>query len=161
MALGVTHQVPAGDRHLMTRTEIGARLRVLMGGLAAESVVLGDPSSGAEHDLKAATALAFDMVAHFGMSESLGPVYHQHRTEQAFLGQTLAVEGATSDATVHTIEQEVQHVLSQAAEAATETIRSHRAAFDRLVAELLEHETVVRDGLERVLGPPARSASAA
>ncbi|MGH7294079.1 MAG: ATP-dependent zinc metalloprotease FtsH, partial [Polyangiaceae bacterium] len=103
MALGVTHQVPAGDRHLMTRAEIGARLRVLMGGLAAESMVLGDSSSGAEHDLKAATALAFDMVAHYGMSETLGPVYHQHRTEQPFLGQTLAVEGATSDATVHTI----------------------------------------------------------
>ena len=161
MALGVTHQVPAGDRHLMTQAEIGARLRVLMGGLAAETAVLGDPSSGAEHDLKAATELAFDMVAHYGMSESIGPVYHQHRTEQAFLGQTLAVEGATSDATVHSIEQEVQRVLAEAKEAATQTIRAHRPAFDRLAAALVEHETIERDALDRLLGTPAQAVSAA
>ena len=65
MALGVTHQMPASDRHLLTRAEVLARLRVFMGGRAAESIAFGDPSSGAEHDLKAASALAFDMVAHF------------------------------------------------------------------------------------------------
>ncbi|HZU85763.1 MAG TPA: ATP-dependent zinc metalloprotease FtsH [Polyangiaceae bacterium] len=161
MALGVTHQVPEGDRHLMTRTEIDARLRVLMGGLAAESSVLGEPSSGAEHDLKAATDLAFDMVAHFGMSDALGPVYHQHRTEHAFLGQTVATEGATSDATVHAIEKEVQRVLSEAAAAATQTIGSHRPAFDRLVATLIEHETVEREQLQGILGEAKQAASAA
>jgi cell division protease FtsH len=160
MALGVTHQVPAGDRHLMTQAEIGARLRVLMGGLAAESIVLGDPSSGAEHDLKAATSLAFDMVAHFGMSESIGPVYYQHRTEQAFLGQTLAVEGETSDATVHLIEKEVQRVLAEARGLAEQTIRAHRPAFDRLATALVDHETVEREGLERLLGQPAPAGSA-
>ena len=153
MALGATHQVPEGDRHLMTRTEIGARLRVLMGGLAAESLVLGDPSSGAEHDLKAASDLAFDMVAHYGMSEAVGPVYHQHRTDHPFLGQSLATEGATSDATVHAIEQEVRRVLSEASAEATKALQTHRAAFDRLVNALLEHETLERDALERVLGP--------
>jgi cell division protease FtsH len=153
MALGATHQVPAGDRHLMTRTEIGARLRVLMGGLAAESLILGDPSSGAEHDLKAASDLAFDMIAHYGMSEAVGPVYHQHRTEHPFLGQALATEGATSDATVHAIEQEVRRVLSEAAGEATKALEAHRAAFDRLVGELLEHETLEREALVRVLGP--------
>jgi cell division protease FtsH len=101
------------------------------------------------------------MVAHYGMSESLGPVYHQHRTEQAFLGQTLAVEGATSDATVHTIEKEVQRILSEAADGAAQAIRSHRGAFDRLVAALIEHETVERDGLESLLGPATQAASAA
>jgi cell division protease FtsH len=161
MALGVTHQVPAGDRHLMTRAEIGARLRVLMGGMAAEAMVLGDPSSGAEHDLKAASELAFEMVAHYGMSEALGPVYHQHRTEHPFLGQALATDGATSDATVHAIEQEVRRVLSMASSEAAQTLKTRRAAFDRLVTELLEHETLERDALERVLGPPSEAASAA
>jgi cell division protease FtsH len=160
MALGVTHQVPAGDKHLMTRGEIEARLRVLMGGMAAETIVLGEPSSGAEHDLKAASDLAFNMVAHFGMSESVGPVYHQHRTEQAFLGQSIATEGATSDATVHTIELEVRRVLSEAAEAAARTIKANRSAYDRLVAALLEHETVEREGLARVLGAPAATQAA-
>jgi cell division protease FtsH len=161
MALGVTHQVPAGDRHLMTRGEIEARLRVLMGGMAAESIVFGDPSSGAENDLKAASDLAFDMVAHFGMSDAVGPVYHQHRTEQAFLGQTVALDGATSDATVHTIELEVRRVLSEAAEAAARTIKANRAAYDRLVAELLEHETVEGGALARLLDRPAAAEVAA
>jgi cell division protease FtsH len=160
MALGATHQVPAGDRHLMTRTEIEARLRVLMGGMAAEAMALGDPSSGAEHDLKAASDLALQMVAHFGMSEAVGPVYHQHRTEHPFLGQTLATDGATSDATVHAIEQEVRRVLSRASNDAAEALRAHRSAFDRLVAELLEHETLERPALEQLLGP-AQAATAA
>jgi cell division protease FtsH len=153
MALGATHQVPAADRHLLTRSEIDARLRVLMGGTAAELAFLGDPSSGAEHDLKAATQLAFDMVAHYGMSETVGPVYHQHHTEQAFLGQTVAVEGGTSDATVRAIEEEARRILSRAVEGARRTLEEHKAAYDRLVAALLEHETVERDELVTVLGP--------
>ena len=152
MALGATYQVPAADRHLLTRADIDARLRVFMGGLAAETLVLGNPSSGAEHDLKGATDLAFEMIAHYGMSEWLGPVYHQHKTQQTFLGQTLAMEGATSDATVHAIELEVKRVLSEAAEAAKMTIRDHRVAYDRLVAALLEHETIERDELTALLG---------
>jgi cell division protease FtsH len=161
MALGVTHQVPAGDRHLMTRTEILARLRVLMGGLAAETVILGDPSSGAEHDLKAASALAFDMVAHFGMSPQVGPVYHEHRAAQPFLGQTLALDGTTSEATVHSIEVEVRAVLQEASQRAAQTIRSHRSAFDSLAAELVEHETVEHDGLQRILGATTNLATGA
>jgi cell division protease FtsH len=155
MALGATHQVPAADRHLLTRSEIDARLRVLMGGTAAEAAFLGDPSSGAEHDLKAATQLAFDMVAHFGMSETVGPMYHQHHTEQAFLGQTVAVEGGTSDATVRAIEEEARRILAAAVEAARQTLTDHKAAYDRLVAALLERETVERAELGTILGAPS------
>ncbi len=159
MALGATYQVPAVDRHLLTRADIDARLRVFMGGLAAETLVLGNSSSGAEHDLRGATDLAFEMIAHYGMSDCLGPVYHQHKTQQSFLGQTLAMEGATSDATVHGIELEVKRVLSEAAEAARRTIGEHREAYDRLVAALLEHETIEREELQALLGAagPARA----
>ena len=73
MALGVTQQSPGEDRHLMTQAELESRLRVLMGGYASERLVLGSISTGAENDLKEATRLASHMVAHYGMSERLGP----------------------------------------------------------------------------------------
>jgi cell division protease FtsH len=161
MALGVTHQTPAADRHLMTLPEIEARLRVLMGGHAAETVVFGAPSSGAENDLKTATDLALKMVAHFGMSESVGPIFYEHRTEHPFLGQTLAADGGTSDATVHMIEQEARKILVKAREEARQAVVDHRAALDSLVAELLEHETIDRLDLGRILGPSPNAGAAA
>jgi cell division protease FtsH len=115
--------------------------------------VLDDVSSGAESDLKKATDLAFRMIAHFGMSERIGPVCHERRGEHPFLGQTLATEGGTSDATVRAIEGETQEVLNAAVVEARALIERHRSALDALIAVLLEHETVEGDELTRVLGP--------
>ncbi|HEV8551127.1 MAG TPA: hypothetical protein VGQ57_18895, partial [Polyangiaceae bacterium] len=125
------------------------------GGHSAERVVFGDTSSGAENDLKRASELAFKMVAHWGMSEAVGPVYHEHKTEHPFLGQMLATEGATSDATVHLIENETRRMLTEGREAALKVIRDHRDAVDRLVAVLLEQETIEKAELGRLLGPGA------
>jgi cell division protease FtsH len=155
MALGVTQQSPGGDRHIYTEPQLADNLRVMLGGHSAERVVLGDTSSGAENDLKRASELAFKMVAHWGMSEKIGPVYHEHRTEHPFLGQVLATEGATSDATVHMIESETRRVLTEAREAALKVVRDHRDVLDGLVAVLLERETIEKDELGRLLGPGA------
>jgi cell division protease FtsH len=154
MALGVTQQTPAADRHIMTQPEIEARLRMLMGGYAAERALFGDVSSGAANDLQRATELGFKMVAHFGMSQRIGPVFFEHRTEHPFLGQVLATEGGTSDATVHLIEQEVKNVLSLAVDGALSVINERRSELERLVTTLLEHETVERQELLDLLGPP-------
>ncbi|MGD0838568.1 MAG: ATP-dependent zinc metalloprotease FtsH [Polyangia bacterium] len=153
MALGVTHQTPPADKHIMTQPELSARLRTLMGGHAAELVVFGDPSSGAENDLKTATDLALKMVAHFGMSESLGPVYYEHRSEHPFLGHALAADTATSDATVQMIEEEARNLLVKAREDARRSVLEHRAQLDSLVSELIAHESIDRAGLLRLLGP--------
>ncbi|HEY5959032.1 MAG TPA: ATP-dependent zinc metalloprotease FtsH, partial [Polyangiaceae bacterium] len=153
MALGVTQQAPAAERHIMTEAQIEAELQVLMGGHAAERVVFGTVSSGAANDLKRASELAFKMVAHFGMSEAVGPVYHEHRTEHPFLGQTLATEGGTSDATVYAIEREARRILTEAVERARRRITEHKREFERLVAALLERETVDRSELALLLAP--------
>src|SRR5688572_29076938 len=153
MALGVTQQSPGVDKHILTRHELESRLSVLMGGYAAEEAVLGSCSSGAENDLKQATALAFKMVAHFGMSERIGPVYYEHRSEHPFLGRTLASDGTTSDATVHDIEQESRKFLLRALENAKATIARHRGPLDTLVAALLTSETLEKAELQRLLGP--------
>ncbi|HEY8081645.1 MAG TPA: hypothetical protein VIE15_06100, partial [Acidimicrobiales bacterium] len=102
--------------------------------------VLGAISSGAEDDLRKATELAFDMVAHYGMSERLGPVFYEHRTVHPFLGREIAAESAPSDATVHMIEEEVRRVLAEALQTTRATLTAQRAALEALVAALLEHE---------------------
>jgi cell division protease FtsH len=159
MALGVTQQTPGNDHHIYTYAQLLDQLRVLLGGYAAERTVFGDVSSGAENDLKRGTELAFKMVAHWGMSEAIGPVYHEHRTEHPFLGQVLATEGGTSDATIHKIEEETRRILAQALEGSLRTLREHRQELDALGTHLVEHETLEKDELAKVLGPGAPRAS--
>jgi cell division protease FtsH len=159
MALGATQQVPPEDRHLHTRAELDARLFVLLGGFAAERIVLGDVSTGAEHDLKEATRLASKMVAHYGMSDALGPVHYDVHEEHPFLGQRIATDSGTSDATIHAIEDEARKLLARALASATSAIFAHRPRLDALVAALLEHETLEQEDLRAVLGPRAESSS--
>ncbi|MCA9679262.1 MAG: ATP-dependent zinc metalloprotease FtsH, partial [Myxococcales bacterium] len=155
MALGVTQQTPAEDRHLMTRSELEARLRVALGGRAAEQLVLGEVSSGAEDDLRQATRLAAKMVAHYGMSEALGAVYYPIEEEHPFLGRRIATDAGVSDATVHAIELASRALLGDAEASAVATLAAHRAELDALIAALLAHETVERDALDGVLAAAA------
>ena len=159
MALGVTHQSPGTDRHLMTQAELESRVRVLMGGYASERLVLGSISTGAENDLKEATRLASRMVANFGMSERLGPIYYERESEHPFLGQRVAIDGGTSATTVAAIEEEARQILGQALAEAEGTIRGHRETFDRLFAALLDRESLERDELTAILGPRAAPAA--
>jgi cell division protease FtsH len=157
MSLGATQQTPSEDRHLHTRSELDARLFVLLGGYAAERAVLGDVSTGAEHDLREATRLASNMVAHYGMSDQLGPVYYDVHEQHAFLGQRIATDSGTSDATIHIIECEARKLLGHALTSAIAAVTQHRGQLDRLVTALLEHETLEREDLDAVLGQPSRS----
>jgi cell division protease FtsH len=153
MALGVTQQTPSEDRHIQTQPELESRLVVLLGGFAAERVVLGCVSTGAENDLKRATEIAFKMVAHFGMSEHVGPVFHEHKVEHPFLGQRLAMEGGTSDATVRQIEDEVRTLIVAAQREAERRVGEHRVELDALVDALLARETLEPEALRKLLGP--------
>ena len=154
MALGVTQQSPSIDRHIMAQGELEARLRVRMAGYAAERLVLGSISTGAENDLKEATRLATHMVAHYGMSPRLGPVYYDHDAEHAFLGQRMATESGTSPATISVIEEEARQILGRALSEATDVITQQRGQFDHLVSSLLEHESLEREDLAKIFEPP-------
>jgi cell division protease FtsH len=153
MALGVTQQTPAADRHIMTQPELEARLQVLMGGYAAERVVLGEVSSGAENDLKEATKLATKMVANYGMSKKLGAVYYDHDAEHPFLGHSVATESGTSDATTFAIEAEARETLGNALAGAIATVKERREQLDALVSTLLERESLEQKALLSLLGP--------
>jgi cell division protease FtsH len=157
MALGVTQQTPPEDRHIQTQPELESRLAVLLGGFAAERLVLGNVSSGAANDLKQATEIAFKMVAHFGMSEKVGPVFHEHKVEHPFLGQRLATEGGTSDVTVRQIEDEVRTLIVGAQREAERRVNDHRVELDGLVDALLTRETLEPEALKALLGPAITS----
>ena len=122
--------------------------------MPAEQLEFGDVSTGAEDDLKQATELATNMVAHYGMSERLGPVYYDHKSEQPFLGRRIATDGGTSDATAYVIEQEVRRLIADALSAATTVLDRNRRVLERLVVALLERETLERRDLDAVLGAP-------
>lgn len=154
MALGATHQVPSEDRHLHTRAELMARVQVLLGGYAAEQLILGDISTGAEHDLREATRIASRMVAHYGMSDDTGPVYFEHNEEHAFLGQRIASDSSASDATVCRIDSEVRLLLREVVARARATIEHDRDALERLVEALLARETLEQVDLVALLGEP-------
>jgi cell division protease FtsH len=152
MALGTTQQTPGEDKHIASQPELEAKLRVLMGGYAAEILVYGQPSSGAENDLRQATEIAYRMVAQFGMSDEIGPVFYEHRVEHPFLGQRLATDSGISDLTVHAIEAETRKLLAGAVEDAKALLGKQRLRFDALVELLLVQETVERGELEKTLG---------
>ena len=152
MALGATQQVPPEDRHLHTRKELEARLLVLLGGYAAERTVLGDLSTGAEHDLREASRLAQKMVAQYGMSD-LGPVYYEVHEAQPFLGARIATDGGASDETLHAIEDASRQLLGRSLDTAMQMLSRHRAQLDKLVVALLANETLERDALDALLGP--------
>jgi cell division protease FtsH len=161
MALGVTQQSPGVDRHIMSEADLAARIRVLMGGYAAERLVLGSLSTGAENDLREATRLASRMVANFGMSTRLGPVYYEHEAEHPFLGQRVAMDGGTSAETAAAIEDEARKILGRALDEATTMLGERRPELDHLSASLLERESLDRDEIDALLGRRAAGNGAA
>ena len=162
-ALGATQQIAAEDRHIYTEPQLASRLGVFLGGYAAERLVYGDNSTGAENDLEEATRLASKMVAHYGMSECLGPAYYEHDVEHALLGQRVASDHSISDATIHAIERETRRLLDRTLETTLQLLAAHRNELNRLTRALLEHETLEADALKAVFdsGPEVAPATPA
>jgi cell division protease FtsH len=98
-ALGVTEQIPEEEHYNLRKTYLHDRIGVMLGGRAAEQLVFGEVSSGAEDDLKQATRLARHMVTHWGMSEKIGPVAFRRGEEHIFLGREMTQQRDFSEHT--------------------------------------------------------------
>jgi len=164
-ALGYTMQHPAEDRYLMGRTELEARMAVLMGGRAAETLISEDPghvdvSTGAADDLAKATDIARGMVLRFGMDAGLGPVAWD--TEQGqFLNQpgNFWAQRRFSEQTAHDVDEAVRALLRRALSRAIAILRANRAELDKGAEDLLAHETLTAETMpkpipESALPPP-------
>jgi cell division protease FtsH len=141
-AMGVTQQLPERDRYLYPREYMLDRMAVMMGGRAAEELVLNTQTSGAENDFKQATRLARKMVLDWGMSERLGHVAMGGEDKEIFLGEDLAHTREYSEATAREVDQEVRAILGDAFQRAKATLQEHRDGLDRLVDALLEREVI-------------------
>ncbi len=140
-ALGVTEQLPSDERHLYSESYLKASLAVRLGGRAAELIVLGEASSGASSDLAGATDLATRMVREYGMSERLGPVGFSGGSPM-YLGSEQVHSRDYAEATQRVIDEEVSDLLREAEKTAITLLTDHRDALDRLVVDLIAHETV-------------------
>ncbi|HEX7098524.1 MAG TPA: AAA family ATPase [Acidimicrobiia bacterium] len=139
---GVTHFTPP-EGSFMTKRRALASLRAMMGGRAAEEILLGDDiTSGAAHDFASASQLAREMVTNYGMG-SLGPMFIHDST------QPIAPE------TARAIEEDVARLLSEALDDARRIVEENRGALERLVAALLEEETLDEERIAEVLGAAA------
>ena len=148
---GVTMFHQDEDRVDHSMSELVAMLVMTMGGRAADKLVMGEPLSGAVGDLKQATRIARTMVTQFGMSDRVGPVYHQQGEEHVFLGKEIHESRAYSEGTARLIDEEIQRILLDAEARAQELVKSHRDKLDILADALLFHEEIDRAEVEKLM----------
>ena len=147
---GYTRPLPPEDRHYMTRSQFKAMLASALGGHAAEQVVFGEISTGAENDIEKATNIARKMVKEYGMSERLGTVALGHKEEMVFLGREIGEQKNYSEKTAEAIDEEIRKLIDEGYARAAEIITVHRDVLDRLAAALIQLETLDVDNLDRI-----------
>ncbi len=150
MALGVTQQLPEGDRHNYSKEYLLGQIAILMGGRIAEDVFLDNITTGASNDIERATELARAMVCEYGMSE-LGPLTFGKKEEQIFLGREIAQHRDFSEDTAIKIDQEVKQIVSSQYDRAKQIIEDNRDTMIRLSETLLERESLDSVQIRRIV----------
>jgi cell division protease FtsH len=156
-ALGVTYQRPGADRYNYPEAYLRARIIGMLGGRAAEEIVYGTKTTGAENDIEQATGLARRMVTRWGMSDRLGLVQLAPR-ENPYLNTAGGFGGTKpfSEETAETIDSEVRAIIGESHEQAKRLLTAHRKQLDALVEALLARETLNEEEILRATGlPPA------
>ena len=148
---------PDADRFNSDEHSLLARIRVAIAGRAAEEIVFGDRTTGAESDLLQLTEIAHAMVARWGMSDELGPV----ALPDPELPTAIALAApAVSETTQREIDREVRRIVAAARVDAVRLLREERTRLDSLAEALLDHETLDQEAAYRAAGldPPTRPA---
>jgi cell division protease FtsH len=159
-SLGVTFSAPDADRFNFEERYLLAQIKVALGGRAAEEIVFGDMTTGAESDIQHLTRIARQMVGRWGMSPKIGPV-----TVVPVDGAGPLFPGAseTSEFTQRLVDEEVRRIVERAHADVVDLLRGHRENLDSLVRGLLEHETLDETEAYEAAGLPrnARARGAA
>ncbi|MEZ4783289.1 MAG: ATP-dependent zinc metalloprotease FtsH [Candidatus Kapaibacterium sp.] len=150
-ALGVTHFLPQDDKHSRSREWFEAKIAMALGGRAAELLVFGNYTSGAQGDIKMVTQMARQMVCELGMSEKLGPVNYSSGDGEVFLGRDFAVHKDISEATAEIIDKEVRQIIDEGMELAQEVLKQHEELLHTMSALLIERETLDAEEIEMVI----------
>jgi cell division protease FtsH len=151
MALGLTQQLPADEKHNYSRDYLNDQLAILLGGRIAEEITLGSITTGAGNDLERGTELARRMVCEWGMSESLGPLTFGKKEEQIFLGREIAQRSDYSADTAIRIDHEIKRFVTEAYNRALEILQANRASIEQMADELLLREVLDADQVRRIV----------
>jgi cell division protease FtsH len=164
VALGVTFAAPETDRFTYLEPEVHAKINVALGGRAAEEVVFGETSTGAESDIQQLTEIARQMVGRWGMSSAIGPVAVLPRDG---VGPLLPGAAEVSPDTQRLVDDEVRRIIDESHQQVVDLLRDNRSKLDALAAALLEYETLdekdayAAAGVLRTVTPTADSYTSA
>jgi cell division protease FtsH len=156
-ALGMAISLPESDAYSRNRAWLLDRVTIAMGGFAAEAIIYGQTSTGAQSDIEQATDIARRMVCEWGMSESLGPIAYGQKEEPIFIGKEIARHKDYSEETAQKIDGEIRAIVQRCQEKASRLLAEHRQHLDLLTETLISKETLDDSEVRLLLGmPPAK-----
>ncbi|WP_269496010.1 ATP-dependent zinc metalloprotease FtsH [Castellaniella sp. S9] len=157
-ALGVTMQLPEGDRYSMDKDRLLNTIAVLFGGRIAEEVFMNQMTTGASNDFERATAIARDIVTRYGMTDSLGPVVYAENEGEVFLGRSVTKTTHVSEATMQKVDHEIRSIIDAQYAVARNLIESNQDKMHAMAKALLEWETIDAEQIEDIMqGRPPRA----
>ena len=151
MALGLTQQLPVDEKHNYPKQYLMNNIKILLGGRAAEELILNEFTTGSGNDIERATNLARKMVCEWGMSDVMGPLSYGKKEEQIFLGREFAVHKDYSEDTAQKIDKEVTRLVSDSYEKAKQLLADHIDILNRIALELLEKEVLNTAELDEII----------
>ena len=150
MAGGYTMYRPTEDKNFMSKSEMEETIVSLLGGRAAEKLILDDISTGASNDIERATKIARNMVTKYGMSDRIGTIMLGSGQEEVFLGRDFAQAKEYSEETAGIIDEEVKRIIDNAYHMATEILRANVDKLHKVAGILLEKEKIDGDEFEEI-----------
>jgi cell division protease FtsH len=151
VALGLTWSLPEDDRHSRTKEELLGIVMFSLGGRLAEEIKFKDVTTGASNDFEKATELARRMVTQYGMSDTLGPIQYGRGTHQVFLGRDFGEERNYSEEIASKIDAEVRRIIESCYDRGRTLLNENWDKVERMVASLLEYETVEAEEVKAIL----------
>ena len=147
---GMTISLPEEDRSYLSKRYMEDEIVALLGGRAAEELMLGDISTGASNDLQRATAIARKMVGTYGMSKRLGHVSFNTGSDEVFIGKSMGHTRPYSEKIAAEMDDEIQQILADGYARCTEILKRDREKLQTVANFLLEHETMTAEEFETV-----------
>ncbi|MFA5596401.1 MAG: ATP-dependent zinc metalloprotease FtsH [Pusillimonas sp.] len=156
-ALGVTMQLPEGDRYSMDKERLLNMISVLFGGRIAEEVFMNQMTTGASNDFERATTIARDIVTRYGMTDTLGPMVYAENEGEVFLGRSVTKTTHMSESTMQKVDQEIRAIIDRQYTVARDIIEGNRDKMEAMAKALLEWETIDADQINDIMeGRPPR-----
>jgi cell division protease FtsH len=157
-ALGLTMQLPEGDRYSQDKERLLQMISVLFGGRIAEEIFMNQMTTGASNDFERATGIARSMVTQWGMSDALGPMVYGENEGEVFLGRSVTTHKNVSEATMQQVDAEIRRIIDQQYGVARKIIEDNRDKMKVMAEALLEWETLDADQINDIMeGKPPRA----